>query len=189
MRCSAAGESQFEGGSFSVHARPAASLLAAVALVALFAAPVAAAKPSSTYQQPVVGWVQPTIIAHSDGTATVHTKYTCFGGNARTHLYIGVKQGPEVNATDHTSSGFAETFYSTNWNADGPGLSLNCNGRQQNARFLLKPDAFFWNAANAPLLSAGTAFVQVCVFDSTNTGEMDPNGFAFDYSMRKVVVD
>ena len=53
----------------------------------------------------------------------------------------------------------------------------------------MKPDPFFWNAANAPLLSAGTAFIQVCVFDSTNTGEMDPNGFAFDYSMRKVVAN
>jgi hypothetical protein len=172
-----------------VRARSAASLLAAAGLVAVFAAPVAAAPASSTYQQPVVSWVQPTIIAHADGTATVHTKYTCFGGNAHTHLFIGVKQGPEVNATDHTSSGFAETFYSTNWNADGPGLSLDCNGRQQNALFVVKPDAFFWNAPNAPLLSAGTAFVQVCVFDSTNTSETDPNGFAFDYSMRKVVTD
>ena len=50
-------------------------------------------------------------------------------------------------------------------------------------------DPFFWDAANAPALSAGTAFVQVCVFDSTNQGEADPNGFGFDYSMRKVVTD
>ena len=70
-------------------------------------------------------------------------KYTCFGGNAGTHLFIGVKQGPEVNATDHTSSQYAETFYSTNWNSDGPGLSLNCNGRQQNALFVVKPDPYF----------------------------------------------
>ena len=172
-----------------MHARPAASLLAAVALVALFAAPVAAAKPSSTYQQPVVGWVQPTIIAHADGTATVHTKYTCFGGNARTHLYIGLKQGPEVNATDHTSSGFAETFYSTNWNSDSGSNALVCDGHKHNQTFTVKPDPYFWNAANAPLLSSGQAFVQFCIFDSTNTGEGDPNGFGFDYSMRKVVED
>ena len=174
-----------------MRARSAASLLAATALVAIFAAPVAAAKPSApTYEQPVVQWVQPTIVAHADGTATVHTKYTCFGGNTGTHLFIGVKQGPLVNATDHTSSAWADTFYSTNWNSDGPGLSLNCNGRKQNALFVVKPDPFFaFRSPNAPLLSAGTAFVQVCVFDSTNTGETDPNGFAFDYSMRKVVVD
>jgi hypothetical protein len=173
-----------------VRVRSAASLLAAAGLVAVFAAPVAAAPASSTYQQPVVSWVQPTIIAHSDGTATVHTKYTCFGGNAGTHLFIGVKQGPEVNATDHTTSQYAQTFYSTNWNSDGPGLSLTCNGRQQNALFVVKPDPFFaFRAPGAPPLSAGTAFVQVCVFDSTNTGETDLNGFAFDYSMRKVVTD
>ena len=171
-----------------MRARPAVSVLAAVALVAVLAAPVAAAKPSSAYAPPVVQWVQPTVHANADGTASVHVHYTCSGGNAGTHLFIGVKQGPEVNATDHTSSAFAQTFYSTNWNSDGPGLSLTCNGRQQNATFVVKPDPFFWNAANAPLLSAGTAFIQVCVFDSTNTGEMDPNGFAFDYSMRKVAL-
>ena len=119
----------------------------------------------------------------------VHVHYTCSGGNVGTHLFIGVKQGPEVESGLACSSQFADTFYSTNWNSDGPGLSLDCNGRKQNATFLVKPDPFFWNAADAPPLSAGTAFVQVCVFDSTNTGEIDTNGFAFDYSMRKVVAN
>ena len=90
-----------------MRARPVVSLLAAAALVAVLAAPVAAAKPSSAYAPPVVQWVQPTVIARSDGTATVHVHYTCSGGNVGTHLFIGVKQGPEVNATDHTSSQFA----------------------------------------------------------------------------------
>jgi hypothetical protein len=164
------------------------AVLAAAALVVASAGSATAAKPSSDYQPPVVSWVQPTVIANSDGTATVHAHYTCFGGNERTHLFIAVKQGPEVNATDHTSSQFAVTFYSTNWNADGPGDSLNCNGRQQNAQYELQPDPYFWNAENAPPLSAGPAFVQFCLFDSTNQGENDPGGFAFDYSMRKVVL-
>ena len=81
-----------------------AALLAAAGLVALTAAPVAAARPSSAYQQPVVNWVQPTVVVRDEGTTVVHDKYTCYGGNAGTHVYIGVKQGPEVNATDHTSS-------------------------------------------------------------------------------------
>jgi hypothetical protein len=170
-----------------VRVRFLASLVVASALVVALVAPVAAKAPTSAYAPPSVQWVQPTVVAHKDGSATVHVHYTCFGGNAHTHLFIGVKQGPEVNATDHTSSQFANTFYSTNWNSDGPGLSLNCNGRQQNALFLVKPDPYFWNAADAPLLSRGTAFVQVCIFDSTNTGETDPNGFGFDYSMRQVV--
>jgi hypothetical protein len=172
-----------------VRARLVPSLVAASALFIALAGPVAAKTPSTAYAQPVVDWVQPTVKAHADGTATVHFKYTCSGGNAGTHVYIGVKQGPEINATDHTSSQYADTFYSTNWNSDGPGLALICNGRTQNAKFLVKPDPYFWNAANAPALSAGQAFIQVCIFDSTNQGEMDPNGFAFDYSMRKVVAD
>src|SRR4051795_10390230 len=173
----------------SVRAKLTAALIASAAIVALSAAPVAAARPSSAYQQPVVNFVQPTVVANSNGTATVHVQYTCYGGNAGTHVYIGVKQGPEVNAATNTSSQFAQTFYSTNWNPDMGGNALTCNGHKVNQLFTLQPDEFFWNAANAPALSKGKAFVQVCIFDSTNQGENDPNGFAFDYSMRKVVVD
>jgi hypothetical protein len=170
-----------------VHRKASASLLATLALVAISAAPVAAAKPSSDYQNPVVDWVQPTVVARADGSATVHVQYTCYGGNEGTHVYIGVKQGPEVNATDHTSSQYAQTFYSTNWNPDSGVNALVCDGRKHNQTFVLQPDPYFWNAANAPDLSKGVAFIQVCIFDSHNTGEMDPTGFAFDYSMRKVV--
>jgi hypothetical protein len=151
----------------------------------------AVAKPAPAYAPPAVEWVSPVVHANADtGTAVVHAKYRCYGGDEGTHLYIGVKQGPEVNATDHTSSQYAQTFYSTNWNADGPGLSLTCDGASHNTSFVLKPDAWFWNAENAPALSSGEAFVQFCVFDSTAVGEADlSQGFAFDYSMRKVVVN
>ena len=167
-----------------------AALLAATALAAIAAAPAVAARPSTGYHQPLVNFVQPTIVAHGDGSATVHVQYTCWGGSTGTHAYIGVKQGPEVNATDHTSSQFAETFYSTNWSADAGVNALTCDGTRQNQFFEVQPDPFFAMAKpDAPLLSSGRAFVQVCIFDSTNTGEMDPNGFVFDYSMRRVVVD
>jgi hypothetical protein len=172
-----------------VRVKLALALVASAALAALAAGPVAAARPSSGYQEPVVNWSQPTVVAHG-GTATVHIQYTCWGGSAGTHAYIGVKQGPDVNATDHTSSEFAETFYSTNWNADGPGNALTCDGRKQNQHFTLEPDPFFaLGHPTAPALSRGTAFVQVCIFDSTNQGGDDQNGFAFDYSMRKVVTN
>jgi hypothetical protein len=168
----------------------AASLLAAAGLIALTAAPVAAAKPSSAYQQPVVNWVQPTVVVRGDGTAVVHVQYTCYGGNAGTHVYIGVKQGPDVNATDHTSSQYAQTFYSTNWNSDSGVNALVCDGARHNQLFQVQPDPYFaYGHPDAPALGDGPAFVQVCIFDSTNTGEGDMNGFAFDYSMRKVVTD
>jgi hypothetical protein len=173
-----------------VRLKMAPALLSAAALVAIGVSPVAAARPSTAYQPPAVNWVQPTVVVNPDGSATVHVQYTCYGGNAHTHAFIGVKQGPEVNATDHTSSQYARTFYSTNWNADGPGNALTCDGQKQNQLFTLQPDPFFaFSHTDAPALSSGKAFVQVCVFDSTNQGETDPNGFAFDYSMRKVAVD
>jgi hypothetical protein len=171
-------------------AKAAAVTLFAAGAVAAATAP-AVAKPSAAEAPPDVEWVAPVVHANADsGTAVVHAKYRCYGGNEGTHLYIGVKQGPEVNATDHTSSQYARTFYSTNWNADGPGLSLNCDGVSHNASFEVKPDPWYWNAADAPALGSGQAFVQFCVFDSTAVGEDDlSQGFAFDYSMRKVVVN
>jgi hypothetical protein len=168
-------------------------ILATLAAAGIMAAPFATAQaqpPANGYKPPVVEWVSPVVHALAGSeSAVVHAKYQCSGGSVGTHLFIAVKQGPEVNATDHTSSQYAQTFYSTNYNADGPGLSLVCDGRDHNAQFVVKPDPYFWNKDDAPPLQSGKAFVQFCMFDSTNAGENDPNGFAFDYSMRKVVVN
>jgi len=169
-----------------VRSRVAASALAAFALLAAVAGPAAAAD----YHAPTVKWVQPTVVAHSDGTATVHVKYTCWGGDQGTHLFIGLKQGAEIDVAEHSTSEFADTFYSTNWNSDGPGLSLHCNGRLQNALFTLKPDPYWAGAGTAAPFHKGIALVQVCIFDSTNSGaEDDLNGTVFDYTMHKIVVD
>ena len=167
-------------------------VLAVGSITALLLTPagMAAAKPASGYQTPVVDKVNPVVVADPSGavSAVVHASYTCFGGGP-THLYIGVKQGPLVNTTDHSTSDFSDTFFSTNWNSDGPGLSLSCDGKKHNQTFLVKPDPFFaLRHPVTPPLHAGTALVQFCMFDSTNTGENDPGGFAFDYSMKKVVL-
>jgi hypothetical protein len=170
--------------------RAICAVLATLGLVVATSGSATATRPSSGYQPPVVERVSPVVHALADSSvAVVHAKYHCSGGNVGTHLFIGVKQGPEVNATDHTSSQFAETFYSTNWNSDGPGLRLNCDGRSHNSSFVVQPDPYFWNAENAPPLNPGRVFVQFCMFDNTNQGENDPSGFAFDYSMKKVVVN
>jgi len=173
--------------------RAAVLTIAAAALTSgMVIAPTSALASPPTrggYAQPVVEWVSPVVHANGD-TAVVHAKYKCSGGNAGTHLFIAVKQGPLVNATTHTSSDWADTFYSTNYNADGPGLSLYCDGVSHNVSFVLEPDPYFaFGHPNAPLLTSGQAFVQFCLFDSTNQGDDDPNGFAFDYSMRKVVLN
>ena len=166
-----------------------ASVVAAFGVAAIATAPGAAASPPTpqgTYASPVVEWISPVVHASGD-TAVVHAKYKCSGGNVGTHLFIAVKQGPLVNATDHTTSDWADTFYSTNYNSDGPGLSLFCDGRSHNVSFVLEPDPYFaFGHPDAPPLTSGQAFVQFCLFDSTGNEE---TGFAFDYSMRKVVLN
>lgn len=148
----------------------------------------AQAKAEAAYALPTVSKVIPVVHAHADGSATVRATYTCSGGDGG-HLYIGVKQGPEINATDHTSSQYAETFYSTNYNSDGPGLTLTCDGKSHTQAFELRADPYFGAGhPDAPALASGQAFVQFCVFDATSDfDEENPTGFAFDYSMKKVV--
>jgi hypothetical protein len=165
-----------------------AAALATAGLLATAIEPASAAKPPSHHRPPVVQHVSSVVYAHThSGRAVVRARYRCSGGNVGTHLFIGVKQGRKVNATTHTSSDFARTFYSTNWNSDGPGLSLICNGKSHSAKFVVKPDPFWKHAKTAPPLHSGRAFVQFCIFDSTNKGDDDPNSFAFDYSIKKVV--
>ena len=71
-----------------------AALFAAASLAAIAVSPVAAARPTGDYQQPKINWVQPTIVAHADGTATVHVQYTCYGGNDHTHVLHRPQAGP-----------------------------------------------------------------------------------------------
>ncbi|MFN2538866.1 MAG: hypothetical protein ABR549_12090 [Mycobacteriales bacterium] len=167
-----------------------ALVVGAVTAVLLTPGAAATADPRPDYAPPVVNNVNPVVVADESGaqSAVVRASYTCYGGSP-THLYIGVKQGPDVNATDHTSSDYADSFFSTNWNSDGPGLSLNCDGRRHTQGFLLKPDPYFpYHHPNPAPLHAGSVLVQFCMFDSTNTGEGDESGFAFDYTMKKLVL-
>jgi hypothetical protein len=147
----------------------------------------ALAGPVPTYAPPQVKTL-PVVVANADGTATVRATYTCSGGPGG-HLYIGVKQGPQINATDHTSSQYADTFYSTNYASDTPALSLTCDGKQHTDSFVVEADPGWAKAgSNPPPLSAGSAFVQFCIFDATsNFDEVNPTGFGADYSMRRVV--
>lgn len=162
--------------------------LAAVTVLALgtHVAP-AAAKDKPAYALPEVSKVMPIVQASPDGTAVVRAHYTCYGGPGG-HLYIGLKQGPEINATDHTSSDYANTFYSTNYDADGSTLSLTCDGKAHTQSFVLKPDIYFpFHHPNPAPLTAGPAFVQFCIFDATSDfDEENPTGFGFDYSMKQV---
>jgi hypothetical protein len=152
---------------------------------------LAAAAPASAddYQPPQVFSIAPHVDA-SNGTATVTATYQCFGGEGGgAHLFIAVKQGPKVNAQNHTSSSWATTFYSTNWNyfVDPAGLKPTCDGTVRTDTYVVMDDPFWAHAGEAPPLRTEAAFVQFCLFDSTNSGEEgDLTGFAFKYQMRNV---
>ena len=114
----------------------------------------------------------------------------CFGGDGGgSHLYIGVKQGPGVNTTNHSTSASSTTFYSTNWNFfEGPGgLTATCDGTVRTDSFVVKHDPFWAHAGDAGATHRA-AMVQFCLFDSTNSGaDGDETGFAWKYSMRGVL--
>jgi hypothetical protein len=141
------------------------------------------------YQPPQVYSIAPIVHA-SSGTASVTATYRCFGGQGGgAHLYIAVKQGPKVNAQNHTNSSWATTYYSTNWNyfVDPAGLKPTCDGTVRTDTWILRDDPFWAHTGTAPALRTEAAFVQFCLFDSTSSGqEGDLTGFAFKYQMRGV---
>ena len=157
-----------------------------MAMIGSAIATVALGAPSATaaaYADPQVAWTGRTIHVSPDGSeAYILGKYKCYGGEAGTHLWVSVKQGPGLDA-DHTSSSDAAAWYDTNWNfseSDPDGLNVDCDGHWHVTRYTLKPEF--------GQLVDGTAFVQFCLFDSTGNEENFPQGFAFDYSWKPVRV-
>jgi hypothetical protein len=150
--------------------------------VALAAMGVPAAT-SADIPAPEVAWTGATINVAADGSAAYITgKYRCFGGEEGTHLWVSVKQGENLD-DEHTGSSYSDAWYDTNWNysdADPDGLNVDCDGHWHVTRYTLKP--VFGELVD------GTAFVQFCLFDSTGNEENFPQGFAFDYSWKTVLV-
>jgi hypothetical protein len=169
--------------------RLAAATAVAAALALAFAPTTPAyadtAQPSAAFAGAVLA---------SGDTAVVMIRYTCSSSASPiNHLFVAVKQGPDVNATDHTTSAWAQTFYSSNWSADEGPDALSCDGRPHAQGIVVKPD-IYWapHHPGAPALSRGTALVQICVFDNIttfdpNTGEPLDGGFAPSYTMERVV--
>jgi len=99
------------------------------------------------------------------GAATVKIRYTCTAtASPVSHLFVAVKQGPDVNTTDHSSSAYADTFYSTNWKSDAGPNALRCDGVEHVQTIVLKPQPGF--TPKVRRLHAGPALVQVCVYDN-----------------------
>jgi len=143
----------------------------------------------ATYQEPTVQSISDTVLASSanGGFALVHVRYRCYGGDVGTHLFIAVKQGPDISPENATATDSTTAFYSTNYKSDGPGLSLHCDGASHSQTFRLKNDPFWGKADQNLPLTNGPALVQFCLFDSTSSENSD-SGFIFDYEMKTVHV-
>lgn len=141
---------------------------------------VAKAKP---YADPQVAWVGNNVHVAKDGsTAYVVGKYRCFGGRTGSHLWVSVKQGPDISEPDQTGSAFADAWYDTNWNFENSpaGLTVDCDGHWHVARVTLKQ--VFGELVDGP------GYVQFCLFDNTSTETNFPQGFAQQYGFRDVRV-
>ncbi|MDQ1683794.1 MAG: hypothetical protein QOC82_531 [Frankiaceae bacterium] len=126
------------------------------------------------------------------GAVTVSITYTCDASvSPANHLFVAVKQGPQIDTDEHSSSDFAVSFYSTNWKSDSGPNALVCDGTSHTQTVVLKKQpVFMWPpSATQPPFHTGLALVQVCVFDNMVGDPDDPNataGFALSYTMEAV---
>jgi hypothetical protein len=119
------------------------------------------------------------------GATVVKISYTCSStASPLNHLFVAVKQGQLVDTGEHSSSQFADTFYSTNWKSDSGPNALNCDGAPHTQAIILKPQPGF--EPSVPRLHSGEALVQICVFDNLPEGSEDGGGFAASYTMEQV---
>jgi hypothetical protein len=118
------------------------------------------------------------------GATVVKISYTCSStASPLNHLFVAVKQGQLVDTGEHSSSQFADTFYSTNWKSDSGPNALNCDGAPHTQAIILKPQPGF--EPSVARLHSGPALVQICVFDNIPEGTED-GGFAASYTMEQV---
>ena len=124
--------------------------------------------------------VRPVVVFGFDNlVAFVRFNYKCVGTAKDNHLFVAVKQGPDVVVG--SSSSDAEAYYSTNWLSDRGTNKLTCDNKTHVMRAVLLPDLQFIlsNSAAKTLNTDDDAFLQICLFDST--------GLTMNYSMTDVV--
>ena len=138
--------------------------------------------------QPSAAYPGGVVVARDGGnTATVRVAYTCTADvSPANHLFVAVKQGPNVSPTSASSDETTTAFLSTNWNSDVAPNALTCDGRRHVQNIVLQPQP----GTDYGPLTSGPALVQICVYDNvTGFDGFEPiGGFASSYTMERVVV-
>ena len=135
--------------------------------------------------EPSAGYAGGVVVASDGGNAAVvRVVYTCTTDvSPLNHLFVAVKQGPNVSPQHPSSDDTTAAFLSTNWNSDSGPNALKCDGKRHVQQIVVKPQGY------GPLTN-GPALVQICVYDNVTgtNGEEPVGGFAGSYTMQRVVV-
>lgn len=163
----------------------AGSLLAAGATVLA----TAGAATADGAPPPSAAYAGGVVVSNGD-TAVVRVAYTCTTdltpGN---HLFVALKQGPDVNPDNFSSKATQLTSYlNTNWSPDAGPNALTCDGERHVQKVVLKTAPGF----DGGPVTGGAAAVQICVFDNiTGVNELhEPiGGYAGGVTMQRVVIN
>ena len=161
-------------------------LMMTVAGVALLGFGGAAFASGTSTSDPSAAFPGGIVVGYGGGNdAIVPVAYRCTTKvTPLNHLFVAVKEGPNVSPQNPSSDPTTTAFLSTNWNSDSGPNALNCDGRRHIQLIVVKPQGF------GPLKS-GRALVQICVYDNVTgfTPEGEPiGGFAPSYTMQSVFV-
>ena len=145
---------------------------------------VAAANAETSAPKPTAAYAGGAVVSNGT-TATVRIVYTCTTQvSGMNHLFVAVKQGPDVSPKTSSSSPTMTAFLSTNGSPDEGPNKLVCDGKRHLQKVELTQQAF-------GALTTGPALVQICVYDNvtgfSETGE-PIGGSDASYTMEKVVV-
>jgi hypothetical protein len=147
--------------------------------IAAAASAAAAAEPTAAYPGGVV------VASNGGASAIVRVSYSCTSTvSPANHLFVAVKQGPNVTPDNPSSDGTTTAFLSTNWSPDGGPNALDCDGNRHLQQIAVKPQGY------GPLVD-GRALVQICVYDNITGANVlgEPiGGYAGSYTMQRVVV-
>ncbi len=168
-----------------MHRHVRSALIAAASAVVALGPFAGVANAKTTTASPTAAYAGGAVVSNGT-TATVRVVYSCTSQVSElNHLFVAVKQGPDISPSTPSSSDTTTAFLSTNWNSDAGANALVCDGKRHLQKIELKQQGF------GPL-TTGPALVQICVYDnvtgfSETTGE-PIGGFAASYTMQKVVV-